>query len=387
MDRRIRFCTMASGARIAYATSGAGPAIVITQGLAGHLELFWEHPASRYMIETLARHHLVVEYDRYGTGLSDRDRTDFTIEADVQALAAVVEALKLKQFALMGHSGSGPVVLAYAVQHPRQVAQLILSGTFGWPVSQPTTYQQVWQAATLAAEAHRELGSRMLADIMMPEADAASRAWFARFTREGASPEMAAALRGVSPDLRPLLGKLRMPTLVLHRRGDQAVAFERGRELASALPNAQFVSLEGTEHIPSSIAGRQQELQAVLQFLGAPVDDAAVPVDSIVTGPPPSAASRPRPHAVFVSYAAEDRASAEVVVQTLEAAGTACWIAPRDIPPGADYAEAIIDAIRASRALLLLFSAHANRSPHVRREVERATSADLSLLPVRLDAT
>jgi adenylate cyclase len=90
-------------------------------------------------------------------------------------------------------------------------------------------------------------------------------------------------------------------------------------------------------------------------------------------------------HDVFVSYSAADRAPALSVVEGLESRGLRCWVAPRDIPAGSEYGEEIVGAIKGCRILVLIFSAQANSSPHVRREVERAVSARRAILPFRVE--
>jgi adenylate cyclase len=90
-------------------------------------------------------------------------------------------------------------------------------------------------------------------------------------------------------------------------------------------------------------------------------------------------------HDVFVSYSAADRAPALSVVEGLESRGIRCWVAPRDIPAGSEYGEEIVGAIKGCRILVLIFSAQANSSPHVRREVERAVSARRAILPFRVE--
>jgi hypothetical protein len=89
-------------------------------------------------------------------------------------------------------------------------------------------------------------------------------------------------------------------------------------------------------------------------------------------------------HAVFICHASEDRDIAIAIVAGLERRGASCWIAPRDIPVGAQYAQAIVSGISGARALVLVFSDSANRSPHVAREVERAVSRGMPVIPVRL---
>lgn len=90
-------------------------------------------------------------------------------------------------------------------------------------------------------------------------------------------------------------------------------------------------------------------------------------------------------HQVFVSYSQPDRDCAFELVSHLETQGIGVWIAPRDISPGADWAAEIIDAIAAARVMILVFSAHSNSSPQVRREVERAVHRQLSVLTFRIE--
>jgi len=87
---------------------------------------------------------------------------------------------------------------------------------------------------------------------------------------------------------------------------------------------------------------------------------------------------------VFICHASEDREVALSLTAGLERRGVDCWIAPRDVEPGAQYASAIVEAISESKALVLIFSEHSNESPHVIREVERAVTRKLQLIPVRI---
>jgi len=90
-------------------------------------------------------------------------------------------------------------------------------------------------------------------------------------------------------------------------------------------------------------------------------------------------------HDVFLSYAAADQATAFAVLAGLEGHGIRCWVAPRDIPAGSEYGQEIVEAVKACRILVLIFSAQANSSPHVRREVERAVSAGKAIVPFRIE--
>lgn len=90
-------------------------------------------------------------------------------------------------------------------------------------------------------------------------------------------------------------------------------------------------------------------------------------------------------HDVFVSYSAKDKPTADAVCATLESRGIRCWIAPRDILPGMDWGEAIIDGINSSSAIVLVFSANANESRQIKREVERAVSKGIPIIPFRIE--
>jgi tetratricopeptide (TPR) repeat protein len=88
---------------------------------------------------------------------------------------------------------------------------------------------------------------------------------------------------------------------------------------------------------------------------------------------------------VFVSYSSQDKPTADAIVASLEANGIRCWIAPRDILPGTDWSEAIVDAIEEAATMVLVFSGHANNSPQIRREIERAVDTAIPVLPVRIE--
>jgi ketosteroid isomerase-like protein len=90
-------------------------------------------------------------------------------------------------------------------------------------------------------------------------------------------------------------------------------------------------------------------------------------------------------HDVFVSHSVKDKATAEKIVAKLEAEAVRCWVAPRDVVPGADWGESIIDAIESSRLMVLVFSAHANASSQIKREVERAVDKEVYTIPFRID--
>jgi hypothetical protein len=90
-------------------------------------------------------------------------------------------------------------------------------------------------------------------------------------------------------------------------------------------------------------------------------------------------------HQVFICYASEDKPTADAVCAILEENRVRCWIAPRDVLPAEDYGQAIVHSISASRLVVFVFSAHANASPHVKRELEGAVSHGIPILPFRIE--
>src|ERR1700742_3857734 len=91
-------------------------------------------------------------------------------------------------------------------------------------------------------------------------------------------------------------------------------------------------------------------------------------------------------HDVFICYSSRDKPVADAVCAVLEAEGVRCWIAPRDILPGADWGESIIDSINEARAMVLIFSSNANAAQsQIKREVERAVNKGISVIPFRIE--
>ena len=90
-------------------------------------------------------------------------------------------------------------------------------------------------------------------------------------------------------------------------------------------------------------------------------------------------------HDVFVSYSVKDKTTADAICASLEANGIRVWIAPRDVMPGSDWGESIIEAIEQSGVMILVFSANSNASPQIKREIERAVNKGVTVVPFRID--
>jgi pimeloyl-ACP methyl ester carboxylesterase len=272
MEHQIRFCVTTDGSRLAYSTVGQGPALVVPPAWVSHQELLWQQPEYRRFWERLARHHTLVQYDRPGTGLSDRNRTEFSLDSDVQDLETVIDHLKLKRLALMGYSWGGPIAVVYTAKYPRRMSHLILYGTCARGPA--ITTDEVKASLISLVHSHWGMGSKALADLWAPGADAMVTESLAKFQRESTTPEIAAKILDLTyrTDVTHLLPRLRVSTLVLHRQQERSTPFRLGRELASLIPNARFVSLEGRDHLPW-LGDFESVLRPIAEFLGDPVTD------------------------------------------------------------------------------------------------------------------
>ena len=282
MRQVVRFASTPAG-RVAYSVTGSGPPLLCLLGWVSHLGLMWENPEHRRFVEALAREHTVIRFDKVGCGLSDRARTEFTMESELKVLEALVEHLGLKRFALFGSCESGQVAAAYAVAHPDLLSSLIVYGSCARGVD--LAPDDVRQSLLTLVRAHWGLGSRMLADIWFPEASAELSGMFARLQRAAASAEVAASLLEMYYrfDVADLLPEIRVPTLVAHRRGSRAVRFELGRELAALIPGAQLAALAGRMQ-PIYAEGTEAAASTLLSFLGDQTRSRAGKTGAKITG-------------------------------------------------------------------------------------------------------
>jgi pimeloyl-ACP methyl ester carboxylesterase/DNA-binding CsgD family transcriptional regulator len=267
--RQVRFCTGPQGVRIAYATVGRGPALLVPAAWISHLELLWQDPAYRAFFGPLAADRMVVQYDRPGCGLSGAWPGPQGLETDMAVLEAVADHLGLERFDLLGISLGVPVSVAFAARFPQRVGRLILYGGFadGRQIAAP----DVRLAMLDMIRAHWGLGSELLADVFLPEGSAETKALFARLQRAAASADSAVEVLAqcYETDVTDLLARVSAPTSVLHRRDDRAIPYRAGRELAAQIPGAQLVTLPGRSHFPF-VGEAAVVVRAIREFLGDP---------------------------------------------------------------------------------------------------------------------
>jgi class 3 adenylate cyclase/pimeloyl-ACP methyl ester carboxylesterase len=254
--QEIRYCRTADGVRLAYAISGQGPPLVKTGNWLNHLEYDWESPIWRHFFVGLSRDNRLIRYDPRGTGLSDWDVADISLDAWVNDLATVVDAAGLDRFPLFGLSQGCAVSIAYAVRHPERVSHLILCGGFALGASRGAAEVRERRKA-LVTLMRLEWGADnpairgMFANYLMPGAAKEQIDSFNELQRKTASAECAARHFEATGeiDVLGLLPQIRVPTLVMHARGDVQVPFELGRQMAAGIPGARFVALQGNNHV------------------------------------------------------------------------------------------------------------------------------------------
>lgn len=259
LDQQVRFCAARDGVRIAYACTGEGPALVKAANWLNHLELDWTGPIWGWLIAALSRSHKLVRYDERGNGLSQWDVEDLGFEAFVTDLETVVEALGLSRFPLLGISQGCAVSIAYAARHPERVEKLILLGGYsaGWrhfaDESQAAQREAVITLAQHGWGQDNPVYRQIFSQTFMPAGTAEELAWFNEYQRRTASPENAVRFLETFSriDVRPLLGQVRCPTLVLHARGDQRVPLAQAIELAAGIEGARLVTFGSDNHLRS----------------------------------------------------------------------------------------------------------------------------------------
>lgn len=277
-QQQIRFCTSYDGTRIAYATSGTGPYLIRVGNWLTHVELDWRGPIWSHWFEELSRHHRLVRYDLRGSGLSGRAVTDLSLDAFIGDLEAVVDALGIERFSLLGVCQGGSIAVAYAARHPERVQRLVLYGSYthgaftkgGVTLFEKTKAEIIARMIKVGWGRPNAAFRKVLVDLMIPEGSAEQQRWLAELERRSATTEMAARLWRAFHriDIRNLAPLTQAPSLVFHVKDDAMIPFQVGCYLASLLPDAHFIPLEGVNHIllPDEPAWEQfvSELQRFL---------------------------------------------------------------------------------------------------------------------------
>jgi pimeloyl-ACP methyl ester carboxylesterase/DNA-binding winged helix-turn-helix (wHTH) protein len=256
---------------IAYQVVGNGPRdIVFVMGWVSHLECFWNEPSFARFLQRLATNARLILFDKRGTGLSDPVPVTAmpSLEQRLDDVRAVMEAVGSERAVLMGVSEGGPLCSLFAATYPSRTEALVMIGSYARRLRDadypwgPTPEDRDRFCQTIIAQWGGPVGIEERAPSRVH--DPAFRNWWASYLRMGASPGAAVALTRMNAeiDIRAVLPSIRVPTLVIHRSGDQCLRVEEGRYLASRIPGAEFVELPGDDHLP--FVGDQNAILRVL---------------------------------------------------------------------------------------------------------------------------
>ncbi len=256
---------------IAYQVTGDGPFdVVFVPGFFSHLEIDWEYPPNAHMLERLGSFARLICFDKRGTGLSDRNVGLPDFETRMDDVRAVMDAVGSESAALLGYSEGGPMCVLFAATYPQRVRSLVLYGTYAKRSHPDDDYP--WaptqeERERYAQELEESWGQRFDLGNIMPSADAAASEWLGRRGRASLSPSGARdlILMNSQADVRPVLGSVQCPTLVLHRTGDTDSGVAESRYIADRIPDARLVELDGVDHVP--FYDPDQILDEVEEFL------------------------------------------------------------------------------------------------------------------------
>jgi pimeloyl-ACP methyl ester carboxylesterase/class 3 adenylate cyclase len=238
--------------RIAYQVVGDGPLdLVYVPGFVSNIDLFWERPEFASFLSRLARFSRLILFDKRGTGLSDRAAGIANLEERMDDVRAVMDAAGSDRAALFGLSEGGAMSMLFAGTYPQRVQAMVLYGAYArhpllisedYLKERIETIDRLWGTG--------EYLLRWFAPSML--SDEAARRNVARLERGSANPAAAIALTKMNSeiDARRILSAIRVPTMIIHRVGDNAVPVESGRYLAANIPGAKYLELPGDNHVP-----------------------------------------------------------------------------------------------------------------------------------------
>lgn len=256
--QEVTFCRTKDGVNIAVACVGQGMPLVCIPTWATHLEYDWQSPIRGPLCRFLADRFRLVRYDGRGFGLSDRNVDDISFDTFGRDLEAVVDALGLHHYALLGISQGAATAIAHAARYPGRVSKVVLHGGFALGRNKRGSAKEAELEKAWVAIMRQGWGDdnsallRIFSSAWLPGASAEQIRWYANLLRLSTSVENAVKNRGAVAeiDVVDLLPKVFVPTLVLHCSHDTTAPFDEGRRIATSIPNAKFVILDSENHTP-----------------------------------------------------------------------------------------------------------------------------------------
>ena len=282
MEGEVRYCTADDGVRIAYRVDGEGVPLLVCPGFVESFSLDHMDPDESAFMLRLREQRRLIRFDMRGTGLSQRGAVDFSVQALTLDIDAVLRAVRVRQCYIWASTLSGPQAILYAASHPRRMLGLILYGTF----SRATDVLPADAIRGMAEFVRSSPDFALGALIGNDPANMAGTLRLAEIYRESADGDMVAdlLLAGCETDVTANLPQIRCATMVLHRVGDTVVPFAVGQALASRLPNATFIPLQGSAH-PYAFGDSALVIEATETFTGTNFAPTAPPPARREDGP------------------------------------------------------------------------------------------------------
>jgi pimeloyl-ACP methyl ester carboxylesterase/DNA-binding CsgD family transcriptional regulator len=277
MGQQVRFCTSFDGTRIAYASDGAGPPLARTTFYLNHLELDWRCPVWKPYLEELTQRNTLLRHDMRGFGLSYDEAPRQSLDAWVHDFEAVVDAAGLERFPIIGMCHGGAIAVEYAARHPERVTHLVLLGAYVRGALRRARNPQEYAARELMLKTvelgwgeDNEAFNQVWPTLLQPSSTLERLRALADVQRQSSTSANAVRLLRAAGqlDISEAAPRVKCPTLVFHTKKNRAAPFEEGRLLASLIPNAKFVPLEGANHVLTELepawADFLRELRAFL---------------------------------------------------------------------------------------------------------------------------
>jgi class 3 adenylate cyclase/pimeloyl-ACP methyl ester carboxylesterase len=257
LQQRVQYHTATDGTQIAWASIGAGPAVLKAPNWLNHLEYEWRSPVWGPFFAEFARTSRLVRFDQRGNGLSDWDVGEITEGTMAGDMASVAEAAELSRFALLGISQGGAFSIRFAVEHPERVTCLVLFGAYlrGRLMRPDPEQQRLYEALAMTIRdgwgSTNPVFRHFFTSNFIPDAPPDIANSFDELQRVSCSPVNALRLWTMNArvDVTELAKEVRVPTLVLHCTGDRVSPLDEGRRIAKFIPGATFVELPGNNHV------------------------------------------------------------------------------------------------------------------------------------------
>ncbi|MCH7580575.1 MAG: alpha/beta fold hydrolase, partial [Chloroflexi bacterium] len=293
MEPRIQYAKTEDGVSIAYWTMGKGTPLLVTPHSPMSWSLrSWQNPEARAYYEKVTQGRLVIHYDHRGTGNSEHDISEQSIETLVADIEAVANDVGLEEFALLGSYRCAPYAIAYAARHSERISKLIVLHASARGADFFNLHRL--RKARESADEDPEFYLQLIAQQTFGWAGGKqAESWVSEVLKEANLHVLKMTLDTlVETDVMELLPQVEAPTLVLHRREVQYPSLDAARTLASGIPSAQLVVLEGDSLVHYS-GDSDSFVSAINEFLGEGEETpAAEPKAEPPTQPPPTAAVR-----------------------------------------------------------------------------------------------